>query len=180
MGDVTVRRLGECADAHTFVAQLAEWHFEAFGNRPVDVRLLELQQHAAAQAPELFTTLVAQNGDRVIGSVRVCADDFNGRTSYTPWLATLFVHPSARNQGIGALLVRSAVDWVERFALHIGSHRIYLYALNEDAKRLYLRLGWETLEETAPPYTPVGSEPPYFVSIMGFPSAMRRIGECQG
>jgi GNAT superfamily N-acetyltransferase len=169
--DVTVRRIGEHADAHTFVQQLAEWHWSAFGNRPMEVRMTELQHHAQQEAPELHTTLVARMGDLVVGSVRVCADDFNGRRpGYTPWLATLYVHPTVRNMGIGALLVRSAVDWAGRFAVDVGVHMIYLYAVNEDAKRLYLRLGWVVIEDTSPPYTPPGSEPASLVSIMGFPS----------
>jgi GNAT superfamily N-acetyltransferase len=71
-------------------------------------------------------------------SLRIC--DLNSHQHLTPWLGGVFVHPSKRNQGIGAFLVRQA----EKIAAKRGYERLYLYT--HEKASWYAKLGWTAYE----------------------------------
>ena len=83
------------------------------------------------------TTLVAMQGEEAIGSVSLVDEDapeFRGVGD--AWLASLFVKPASRGQGIGAALVRAcvalaAIERVPRLWLFTPEHADF-----------YARLGW--------------------------------------
>lgn len=86
-------------------------------------------------------TLVAMhtNSRNVLGSVRMCEDDFDGlRPELTPWLATLFVIPKYRRQGIARALARAAFH----AACAAGYSSMYLWTSSSQlAGTLYKDLG---------------------------------------
>ena len=61
------------------------------------------------------------------------------RMDLSPWLASLFVEPGHRQQGIGSALVRRMVE--EARALAIS--RLHLYT--PDRASFYARMGWRRL-----------------------------------
>jgi N-acetylglutamate synthase-like GNAT family acetyltransferase len=89
------------------------------------------------------TTLVAleAGGGALMGSVSLIVDDLEPwKGKYSPWLASLFVHPSFRGRGVGAELVRRLVD----AAGEAGVRTLYVFAARSEA--FYERLGWSTVE----------------------------------
>jgi GNAT superfamily N-acetyltransferase len=87
------------------------------------------------------TAFVAHEGERFLGTVSVIANDEESRPQYTPWVAALWVEPEARQNGIGAALVKRAAE----FAFGTGAPRVYL--LSRERRRAYYEgMGWSMLE----------------------------------
>ena len=71
------------------------------------------------------------------------------RPQFTPWLATLLVLPAHRGKGVGSALADSAA--AEAKAAPGDADAIYLWAIEREvADKMYKKLGWTTIEETAP------------------------------
>jgi GNAT superfamily N-acetyltransferase len=62
------------------------------------------------------------------------------RPHLSPWLATVYVAPEYRGQGIGSALVRRIAEE----AAALGVPRLHLYA--QDQMGFYVRLGWQAVE----------------------------------
>lgn len=87
--------------------------------------------------PRVF---VAMAGERPVGTASLVVDDMEVRPDLMPWLASVFVLPEWRGQGIASRLVRR----VEEEARAAGIETFYLYTPDQQA--LYRRLGWEDRE----------------------------------
>jgi predicted N-acetyltransferase YhbS len=118
--------------------QLAEWHvaewaplIEGFS---VEAMLAEFASHdGGAKIP---TTLLALDGETLLGSVSLLENDHDDIRDYSPWLASLYVRPEARGQGLGLELVRRCED----LAQSLGIERLYLYTAGQED--FYRGLGW--------------------------------------
>jgi len=86
--------------------------------------------------------LVAHDGERFLGTASVIASDLDERPQFSPWVAAVWVEPTARRHGIGAMLVDRAAETC--FAL--GVERAYLCA-GAERTGFYERLGWRQIEE---------------------------------
>jgi len=119
----------------TVVKQVAAWEADAFGGRQVDER--EQQYRRAFEALdsgrtdpsawgilEAFVALDVVSG-KALGSVSLVSHDMawfksNGVVdgvslqTLTPWLASLYVNPSARRQGLGKHMVECVVAEASR------------------------------------------------------------------
>lgn len=119
---------------------IAAAHVEAFGalipDWTVDEAARELRSHTAARA--IPTTLLAlDDGGDWLGSVSLLREDHRRIRQYSPWLASLYVRPRARGQGVGAALVARCV--AEAAALGVG--HLYLYC-TPALVAYYRALGW--------------------------------------
>lgn len=135
---VTVDWLGN-HPAH--VDTLADWHVRAFAQWvngwQIEQAAAELRTHTARR--HFPTTLVALSDGELLGSVSLLADDPPAPRQYAPWLASLYVRPEARRRGVGALLVRAAVDE----AIRLGIPELHLWTPAHAA--FYRALGWHSL-----------------------------------
>ena len=61
------------------------------------------------------TVFVAMADDRLVGTASLTVDDMESRPELTPWLASVFVLPEWRGQGIASRLVRR-----DALSLHAG------------------------------------------------------------
>lgn len=86
------------------------------------------------------TTVVAISDGTLLGSASLVSQDMVVRPSLSPWLASVYVAPEYRKQGVGSALVQRIVD----DARALGIQRLYLYT--PDREPFYHRLGWRTLE----------------------------------
>ncbi|WP_104204528.1 GNAT family N-acetyltransferase [Billgrantia saliphila] len=88
--------------------------------------------------PSIF---VAMEGDQPVGTAALMARDMDSRPELTPWLASVFVLPEWRGQGIASRLIRR----VEAEAAGCGVDLFYLFTPDQQA--LYRRLGWQDHED---------------------------------
>jgi GNAT superfamily N-acetyltransferase len=118
-----------CVDewAHLYPDDTVQWY-------------LDMYVDADAAADALPFALVAVEGDEVVGTASLIADDeLPGAPEPGPWLAAVFVLPGHRGRGVG----RALVDEVAGRAA--GS--IWLYTENETA--WYESMGWTRVRESA-------------------------------
>ena len=129
------------ADHPEALPQLAAWHqaewgFLHPGGTVVEVAE-ELRGHLGS-AP-IPTTFVALVDGEVVGSASLIEDDLPERPDLGPWLASLYVAPDYRRQGIGSDLAERVVEE----AAKLGLPTLYLFTF--DREDYYARLGWQRL-----------------------------------
>ena len=125
---------------------LAEWHHREWAHLYRDwtlpTALSELQSHRDANAIA-DTTWLALDEDTLLGSVSLLSEDAPALAHLDgPWLASLWVHPAHRRQGLGAY----QVNHVRQHARQHQLPRLRLFTV--DGADWYRRLGWQD-EQTA-------------------------------
>ena len=109
---VSISRLCE---APSFVPALAKAHAREWGhlyaNWNQETALADFRLERAGS--DLPTTWVAHHPSGILlGSVSLVLDDLPGHPGLNPWLASLFVFPKFRKQGLGKVLVGQALDFL--------------------------------------------------------------------
>ncbi|MCB1554488.1 MAG: GNAT family N-acetyltransferase [Xanthomonadales bacterium] len=123
-------KLDELAAAHH-----AEWSPLIGPDWTLDVARAELHD-SCGDAPLPATFVAVQDGE-ACGSVSLLVDDADDLRGYGgPWLGSLWVSPTYRRRGIGARLVRHAVEEAARR----GVDRLLLFTPRHAA--FYRSLGW--------------------------------------
>ncbi|UUX52275.1 GNAT family N-acetyltransferase [Nisaea acidiphila] len=84
--------------------------------------------------------MVMISGDKVIGMASLVDHDLESRQDLRHWLASVYVVPEQRGNGVAGGLVAA----VEREAALRGIPLLHLYTENADA--LYEKLGWSVSE----------------------------------
>ena len=138
--------LGYLQNHRDGIARLAQWthdHWAVVTPRFTlavedHIKRLEARAHVG-QIPTGFVALV---DGQVIGLACLVEHDMNTRMHLSPWLATVFVGPGFRGQGIGAALSERATNEAAR----LGHPRLFL--VTYDQEDFYARLGWSVLERT--------------------------------
>lgn len=85
-------------------------------------------------------TYIARLNGQCIGAVSLVANDLKARQDLTPWLASLYVRPDVRGQGVA----RRLIDHVIEVAAALGFQTLYLRT--ETAGAYYTRLGWRKID----------------------------------
>ena len=89
--------------------------------------------------PMAFIALV---DNACVGTVSIFENDLQTQKVLTPWLASLYVSPNHRGQGVGEMLISHVQDVVKR----LGFENLYLRT--EHTSEYYRRLGWEFVYKT--------------------------------
>jgi GNAT superfamily N-acetyltransferase len=124
---------------------IARWHWNEWGGSEPGSLEHWTENLRRGGRDGIPITFIALERGQPLGSVTLTEHDMPGHIGYEnfgPWLAGAFVTPDARGRGIGAKLMRHAVEQAEAW----GVPRLYLYT--ESASRFYEHLGWTTLDET--------------------------------
>lgn len=149
---------------------LAAWHAAAWGHlyRHWD-EAAAVAEFAAMDTPgRVPTTYLAFDGvgrtvDDLLGSVSLIDDDeLDGWRAVGPWLASLYVVPSARGRGVGTALTRLAVDR----ARALGIERLHLFTAGQED--FYAALGWRSVGRA-----PAGDETATVMAISTSPHGAR-------
>lgn len=96
---------------------------------------------AGAGAQGIPSIYVAHNEYGLIGSAALVDKDMDTRPELGPWLAAVYVKEKYRNKGVASVLVNHC----EMHAQKAGVETLYLFT--EFASKLYLKHGWQLMEE---------------------------------
>jgi GNAT superfamily N-acetyltransferase len=161
---------------------IARWHWDEWGG-PESGSLERWAQNLRRGGRDgIPVTFIALEHGRPLGSVTLTEHDMPGHIGYEgfqPWLAGAFVEPEARGQGVGATLLRHAVEQAEAW----GIPRLYLYT--ESARPFYEHVGWTTLDETEyegglVTVMTISTDLPFFQQVPGSRRLSQRISEGDG
>jgi len=122
--------------------RLAALHFAEWGGIfsgwSRDFALAELLCHGVG--PAVPTTIVAlDEHGALVGSASLLDTDADELRDFTPWLASVYVLPEHRSEGVG----RALVDRIADEARALGFSTIYLFTLR--ARHWYADLGWQEI-----------------------------------
>jgi GNAT superfamily N-acetyltransferase len=127
----------------TIISTMAEWHYHQWGrnNKAAgSINQLIAGFWAQADSKRIPMTFVAMAEDELLGFASLITHDIDARQDLSPCLANVFVTPSHRNAGVGAALVKRAVEQTEELKVK------KLYLFTPDKESFYLNLGWATEE----------------------------------
>ena len=131
------------ADNLELLATIGQWHWDEWGHADPEGNaeswIEGLSQRIGRD--QIPTTYVALSNKReLLGSVSLVENDMDTRPDLRPWLAGLYVPPSAREHGVGSALTLHAMERTKA----MGINQLYLYTAK--AESLYSRLGWTTID----------------------------------
>lgn len=96
-----------------------------------------------ATGPAAPIAYVAEREGQPLGTATLDLDDLPARPDLAPWLASVWVAPAARRQGVASALVAH----VEAAAGALGHRRIHLFTPEPDKVRFYAARGWAPMGE---------------------------------
>ena len=105
----------------------------------VERRIARLSAHTGR--PGIPTTLIALEGDTLLGSASLVENDLASHPHLTPFMASVYVDPAHRRRGVATALVQQVM--VTTGLLGIQT----LYLITHDQQRLYEKLGWFAIED---------------------------------
>jgi predicted N-acetyltransferase YhbS len=133
------------ADHLDLAPLLAAWHHREWADLLPGWSLAqaeaELRSHVHRRS--VPTTFVVLDGGRPVGSTSLLTEDLDGWEHLTPWVASVYVIPERRGQGLGGRLVARAVEE----ARALGVPAVYLWTAGQDG--YYARLDWSPLDRAA-------------------------------
>lgn len=133
------------ADHPQHIPTVATWQYEEWGHlNPGDSvagRIARLQQHTGR--PGIPTTLIAITAGTIMGTASLVQNDLTSHPHLSPFMASVYVAPAFRRQGIATALVHRAIA----VATELGMAELYL--ITADQQRLYAAIGWRPLEQVA-------------------------------
>lgn len=124
-------------DRPELLTVLAHWHQQQWSylnpGETLEQRIDRMQEFLD---DDLIPSTYIAMGDTLLGSAALVRNDMDTNTSFTPWLASVFVLPEYRNQGIGSSLVRHVMQQARQG----GIDKLFLYT--PDSSAFYRSLGW--------------------------------------
>lgn len=120
---------------------LAQWHQGEWSQlNPGET----LEQRIIRMQPFLNDKLIPNTYiafDTILyGSAAIVENDMDSRPDLSPWLASVFVTPEYRNQGIGSALVCHVMQQAQQCNIE----KLYLYTPDREA--FYHKLGWRRID----------------------------------
>lgn len=130
----------DLADEPLHIPTLAKWHHDEWGylnpNGSIEQRIEKMERYLSSGL--IPSTFIAKEGVTVLGSAAIIENDMDTHPELSPWLASVFVAPEHRGNGIGSKLVNYIL---ERAHLEqLGT----LYLFTPTKEQFYSRLGWST------------------------------------
>ena len=137
---VIIEHLGR----HTYVIPtLARWTDEQWGHLLPNTTRADMERRYKLKAAShtIPQTFVAMDDKKPVGMASLIEYDMDDRHDLTPWLASVYVEPEYRRQGLGGKLVQTIMAEAQRLDIK----RLYLFT--PDQMPFYRRLGWKDFEE---------------------------------
>ncbi len=125
------------------IPTVAKWFYQEWSHLYPGRTVNDVEQVIWGRGKKkILITLVAFEGEELLGTVSLKIHDMDTRLDLTPWLSGLYIAESRREQGIGTTLV----NVIERKAKELSARKLYLYTLKSEG--FYTRLGWFVKERT--------------------------------
>lgn len=125
------------------IPTLAEWHHHEWAHLnpggSLENRIERMQGYLGSEL--VPSTFIFKQDEVLAGSAAIIVSDMDSRPELTPWLASVFVAPEFRRQGVGSRLVEHVMSQ----AWQAGIDRLYLFT--PDRADFYQRLGWTPMVE---------------------------------
>ena len=120
---------------------LAAWHQAEWGDlNPGETLTMRIARMQAYLCPDFIpSTFVSIQNGQLAGSAALVENDMDTHPELTPWLASVFVSPPFRKQGIGSQLVQHAMQQ----ARAAGIQTLYLFT--PEHAEFYHKLGWQII-----------------------------------
>lgn len=131
------------ANHQQYIPMLAPWLFGEWGHlnigETLESRVARLQLHTGS--PGIPCTLLALEGEMLLGSAALVENDLSSHPQLTPFLASVFVIPEHRKKGVASALVKQVMNT----AADLGFDTLYL--ITHDQQKLYAKLAWSPVED---------------------------------
>ncbi len=131
--------------------QVANWHFSQWQHLYPGDQLEDFAAELRASLGPWFvpSTWLLVNEQGVWGSASVIEQDMATNPDLGPWLASVYIHPELRGQGLGTRLVRFVITRCQQQGLSS------LYLFTPDRVHFYQNLGWQDLRQESYQGVPV-------------------------
>lgn len=146
MSEDTILEIAFLADYPEYIQTCVSWaygHWACQTGIPFGTVLDKFT--IGANKETLPLTVIALINSKPAGMVSLWKADA-GRQDYTPWLASLYVHPFHRKKGISIRLIERLIEEARRLSFR------ELFLVTEEAKELYSRFGWNEIEKMTTPH----------------------------
>lgn len=130
-------------DEPEHICQLAAWHHAEWSylnpRGSVEERVEKMRDYLTDAA--VPSTYIYKYEEVLVGSAAIIKNDMETHPEFTPWLASVFVKPIARNKGVGSKLVKHIIQKAKLTGIKT------LYLFTPDKTHFYSKLGWSTLSK---------------------------------
>jgi GNAT superfamily N-acetyltransferase len=129
--------ISSLADIPEAIPTMAKWFYDewhTYDGRSIDQITAQLSENLNHHSIPI--TFVAHQSLEILGTVSLDISDLPKFDSYSPWLASLYVHQAYRSRGVASALV----GHLKQFALTGGYTPLYLWTPGSTS--LYERFGW--------------------------------------
>jgi len=132
-------RAAQASDAET-IAQFNEQIAQETEGKTLDPETIRTGVRALLDDPDRGFYLLAERGGRVVGSLMVTTEWSDWRNGTFWWVQSVYVHPTARRQGVYSSLYAEAKGRADD-ADHVCGLRLYVDKDNSVARETYEALG---------------------------------------
>ncbi len=131
------------AEHSQHIPTLASWHQNEWHHiSPHLTTAKRIDEYSSYRSDDTIPCcLIATHDDKLLGSASLVLSDMETRPELSPWLASVYVHPDYRCQGIATKLIKHCLDIARR----TGIDKLYLFT--PDQKDFYSHRGWQLLED---------------------------------
>lgn len=126
------------------IATIAQWHqneWQHISPHLTTQRRIE-QYRAYRNTPSIPSCLLALANNDTAGSASIVESDLETHPQFSPWLASVYVHPNYRCQGIATQLIEQCIN----NARLAGAQTLYLFT--SDQSDFYRKRGWRHIESS--------------------------------
>ena len=126
------------------VPLLAKWFHDQWGYLSPGYTIEErtVRVRAKAQREAIPIAFIATDNGKPVGSASLVECDMDSHSHLTPWLSSVYVESSSREQGVGEALLSRVIQEAQQ----LGYLSLYLWTPSEE--KFYSKRGWKTLEVT--------------------------------
>ena len=133
-------KIVDLIDVPEAIDLLAGWHHQEWSYLNPLLSLAQ-RKHKMKNflSPQFIPSTFVAQSERILGCAAIVESDMDTYKHFTPWLASVFVAPEERGQGIGSTLVKHVMAEAKKH----GINKLYLFT--PDQVPFYEKLGWKLM-----------------------------------